>query len=115
MELLLQMAGFDMAHVPYKGPAPANQDVIGRRGRLWSAGLARPCMPHVRSGKLVALARFVGIKPSPLAAGRADDFRSWGERLSRRASGLALFSSQGHPGTDHGPVPSGRFIDAPCP
>src|SRR3990167_325659 len=31
MELLQAMAGFDMTHVPYKGPAPATQDVIGNQ------------------------------------------------------------------------------------
>ena len=29
MELLQSMAGFQMNHVPYKGPAPATQDVLG--------------------------------------------------------------------------------------
>ena len=29
MELLKSMLGFEMTHVPYKGPAPATQDVVG--------------------------------------------------------------------------------------
>ena len=55
MELLQSTAGFQMAHVPYKGPAPAAQDVIGNQ--VPCGLLAGPTvLPHVRSGKLVALA-----------------------------------------------------------
>jgi tripartite-type tricarboxylate transporter receptor subunit TctC len=55
MELLQDMAGFTMNHVPYKGPAPATQDVIG--GQVACGLLAGPTvLPHVRAGKLVALA-----------------------------------------------------------
>ena len=55
MELLQAMAGFTMNHVPYKGPAPATQDVIG--GQVACGLLAGPTvLPHVRAGKLVALA-----------------------------------------------------------
>ena len=55
MELLQSMAGFEMTHVPYKGPAPATQDVIG--GQVPCGLLAGPTvLPHVRSGRLVALA-----------------------------------------------------------
>lgn len=54
MELLLATAGIDMIHVPYKGPAPAMQDVIG--GQVACGLLAGPTvLPHVRSGRLVAL------------------------------------------------------------
>ena len=55
MELLQHMAGFEMAHVPYKGPAPAAQDVIGNQ--VPCGLLAGPTvLPHVRAGRLVALA-----------------------------------------------------------
>jgi tripartite-type tricarboxylate transporter receptor subunit TctC len=63
MELLLNMAGFDMSHVPYKGPAPAANDVIGNQ--VPCGLLAGPTvLPHVRAGKLVALA-VSGNKRSP--------------------------------------------------
>jgi len=63
MELLLSMAGFEMAHVPYRGPAPATQDVIGNQ--VPCGFLAGPTvLPHVRAGKLVALA-VSGSKRSP--------------------------------------------------
>ena len=55
MELLQHTLGFDMQHVPYKCPAPAMQDVLG--GQVPCGLLAGPTvLPHVRSGKLVALA-----------------------------------------------------------
>ena len=55
MELLQHTLGFEMQHVPYKGPAPAMQDVLG--GQVPCGLLAGPTvLPHVRSGKLVALA-----------------------------------------------------------
>jgi tripartite-type tricarboxylate transporter receptor subunit TctC len=55
MELLLNMASVDMAHVPYKGPAPATVDVVA--GQVPCGLLAGPTvLPHVRAGRLVALA-----------------------------------------------------------
>jgi tripartite-type tricarboxylate transporter receptor subunit TctC len=63
MELLQSMAGFDMTHVPYKGPAPAMQDVIG--GQVACGFLAGPTvLPQVRAGKLMALA-VSGSRRSP--------------------------------------------------
>jgi tripartite-type tricarboxylate transporter receptor subunit TctC len=54
MELLQSMAGFNMVHVPYKGPAPAMQDVLGNQ--VPCGLLAGPTvLPQVRAGKLVAL------------------------------------------------------------
>jgi len=55
MELLMATAGISMEHIPYKGPAPAAQDVIG--GQVSCGFLAGPTvLPHVKSGRLVALA-----------------------------------------------------------
>ena len=55
MELLLSMSGMAMTHIPYKGPAPATQDVLA--GQVECGLLAGPTvLPHVRSGRLVALA-----------------------------------------------------------
>ena len=54
-ELFKSVAGIEMTHVPYKGPAPAMQDVIG--GQVDCGFLAGPTvLPQVRAGKLVALA-----------------------------------------------------------
>ena len=54
-ELFASTAGISMTHVPYKGPAPAMQDVMG--GQVECGFLAGPTvLPQVRAGKLVALA-----------------------------------------------------------
>lgn len=55
MELLQDMGGFEMNHIPYRGPAPATQDVLA--GQVPCGLLAGPTvLPHVRAGKLVPLA-----------------------------------------------------------
>ena len=63
-ELFKAAAGIDLAHVPYKGPAPAMQDVIG--GQVDCGFLAGPTvLPMVRAGRLTAVA-VSGAKRSPL-------------------------------------------------
>ena len=63
-ELFSTRAGVQMLHVPYKGPAPAMQDVMG--GQVDCGFLAGPTvLQHVRSGRLVALA-VSGSRRSPL-------------------------------------------------
>ena len=65
MELLQSMAHFEMNHIPYKGPAPAAQDVIG--GQVPCGLLAGPTvLPFVRAGKLVALAVSGGTRSPTL-------------------------------------------------
>jgi tripartite-type tricarboxylate transporter receptor subunit TctC len=65
-ELFKTVAGIEMTHIPYKGPAPAMQDVIG--GQVDCGFLAGPTvLPMVRAGKLVALA-VSGAKRSLLLA-----------------------------------------------
>ena len=55
MELLKQMGGFDMMHVPYKGGVPAITDTIGGQVPLMYADLVA-ALPHIQSGKLRAIA-----------------------------------------------------------
>ena len=55
MELLKAMAGIDLVHLPYKGSTPAMADLLGGRVSLM-LDAAVTSMPHVKSGKLRALA-----------------------------------------------------------
>lgn len=54
-EMLNAMAGLDLVHVPYKGSAPAQQDVIGGRVPLLFDVLFSS-MPFVKDGRLKVLA-----------------------------------------------------------
>ena len=62
-EMLNSMAGIRMQHVPYKGVAPAINDVIGGQLPILFASLPS-ALQHIRSGKLRALA-VSGAKRSP--------------------------------------------------
>ena len=53
-ELLNQAAGTKLVHVPYKGSAPAVQDLIGGQTHLL-VDVASVLLPHVQSGKLKAI------------------------------------------------------------
>ena len=55
MELLKQLGGFDMQHVAYKGGVPAITDTIGGQVPMMYADLVA-ALPHIRSGKLRAIA-----------------------------------------------------------
>ncbi|MEJ8824753.1 tripartite tricarboxylate transporter substrate binding protein [Variovorax humicola] len=53
-ELFKQQAGVDVLHVPYKGTAPALNDVMGGAVPLMFSNLPGT-LPFIKSGKLVAL------------------------------------------------------------
>jgi tripartite-type tricarboxylate transporter receptor subunit TctC len=54
-ELLKATTKIDIVHIPYKGAGPVMQDLVGGQVQMFFAGMP-PAMPHVRSGKLRALA-----------------------------------------------------------
>jgi len=55
MELFKSMAGIDVQHIPYKGSSPALTDLIGGQVAVFIGNMP-PTVPHIKSGKLRALA-----------------------------------------------------------
>jgi len=55
MELFKQQVGSFMVHIPYRGIAPAFNDLIGGQTQAMFPGLAA-AMPHIRSGRVRPLA-----------------------------------------------------------
>ena len=64
-ELFKVMAGVQMTHIPYKGSAPALQDLIGGQVQLMFDNLP-PSLPHIKAGKLRALAVTSATRSSAL-------------------------------------------------
>ncbi len=52
---LNSLTGIDLQHVPYKGAAPATNDVLGGQIPFAIVGMA-PVLPHIKAGKLVPIA-----------------------------------------------------------
>ena len=71
-ELFKGTAGIDVVHVPYKGQAPATTDLLG--GQItYMFNNPITALPHIRSGKMRALAvstaaRFSGLPDVPTVA-----------------------------------------------
>ncbi len=110
LELLKAKAGIDIKHVPYKGSAPAIQDVMaGQVDMMFDTTVVAG--PHVESGKLRALAvssahrvpNMPRCRPSPRAAcpatrsclGRRSSRRP--ERRSRSSTGSTPRSRRSSP------------------
>jgi tripartite-type tricarboxylate transporter receptor subunit TctC len=71
-ELFKMTAGVDLLHVPYKGAAPAVNDLVGGQVNVIFADVAA-ILPHVKSGKARALGigsakRFEGLPEVPTIA-----------------------------------------------
>ena len=78
-ELFKVMTGVQMTHIPYKGSAPALQDLIGGQVQLMFDNLP-PSLPQIKAGKLRALAVTSATRVAG-AARRADDRRVRAARL----------------------------------
>jgi tripartite-type tricarboxylate transporter receptor subunit TctC len=64
MELLQRVAGISLNHIPYKGGAPALQDVLAGRVPVMFSAISTS-IPYIRAGKLVPLATG-SLERSPL-------------------------------------------------
>jgi len=71
-ELFKMMAGVDLLHIPYKGAAPAVNDLLGGQVNILFGDVAA-VLPHVKAGKVKALGigsarRFGGLPDVPTVA-----------------------------------------------
>jgi len=64
-EVFNSRAGVDILHVPYKGSAPAIADLIGGQVSIMYDTVAS-CLPHVKAGKIRALAVATAKRSSAL-------------------------------------------------
>jgi tripartite-type tricarboxylate transporter receptor subunit TctC len=55
MELILKNKGVDIVHVPYRGSAPAMNDLLGGQVQIMLNGVS-PTISHIKNGKLKVLA-----------------------------------------------------------
>jgi tripartite-type tricarboxylate transporter receptor subunit TctC len=93
MELLQQLAGFEMQHVPYKGGVPAITDTIGGVVPVMYSDLVA-ALPHIKSGKLRAIAigspQRVSVVPDVKTISeqgiKGYDAVSWGGLLAPRGT-----------------------------
>jgi tripartite-type tricarboxylate transporter receptor subunit TctC len=82
MELFMQQTGIQMTHIPYKGAAPAVQDLLGGQVPAMFLDLATG-RPHILSGKIKALgvASPKRIAPLPevptIAESGVSGFEAW--------------------------------------
>jgi tripartite-type tricarboxylate transporter receptor subunit TctC len=74
MELLAKQEGLVLTHAAYKGEAPGATDLIGGQIAVFAGGSLGAFMPHVKSGRLKALA-IAGETRSPAAP----EVPTWGE------------------------------------
>lgn len=63
MEMLMQLAGLKMRHLPTTGGAPAMTAVLGKHAAMWNSPPA-VAAPHLAAGKIRALAHY-GAKRLP--------------------------------------------------
>ena len=93
-ELLKQMTGVDIVHIPYKGGGPAMIAAMGGQTQL-IIGTSVGLLPHVRSGKLRAIALTSA-------------------KRTTAAPEIPTFAESGVPGYEHEPW-NGMFAPAKMP
>jgi tripartite-type tricarboxylate transporter receptor subunit TctC len=96
-EMFKMVAGIDMVHVPYKGGAPATTDLMGGQVSVMFNNVIT-AVPHVKSGKLRALAVTTAKRSSALpdipttaeAGYAAAESSSWQGIVTRTGAGAAV-------------------------
>ena len=97
-ELLKLRAGIDLVHVPYKGAGPGQTALLAHEVDMMFNGLP-PALPHIKSGKLKALAvggakRSALLPDMPTVAESGLDFNTtgWYGILAPRATSRPLIA-----------------------
>jgi len=91
-ELLKQVTGIDMVHVPYKGAGPAVQDLVAGQIPVAFVALAT-ALPHARTGKI----RILGVV-EPTRSRLAPDVPTVGESVPGYAMPFSWFGFFGPAG-----------------
>ena len=109
-ELLNEGAGISLQHVPYKGDAPALQDVLGGRIEVMVANLPG-AIEHVRAGKLRPIA-VTAAQPLAPPSGRPHGAGA-GRHPVRRERVVPVLRAGRHPGRPDGRAGPARSA-RPC-
>ncbi len=83
------LTGMPLLHVPYKGSGPLTTDLLGGQIQM-SFDTITPVLPHIKGGKLRALAVTTAKRSSALAR-RADARRGRASRASMQGPGSACW------------------------
>ena len=98
METIKHATGIDLMQIPYKGGGQAIGDVVSGQVKVGVLGMA-PALPHIKSGKLVALAVTGGQRVAAVAR-RADS--GGGGRAGLRDRAMAgNVGARRHAARDH--------------
>ena len=93
MELFKQQMGAFMLHIPYRGIAPAFNDLLGGQTQAMFGGGAGGALPHLRSGRVRTLAVTGRARGDQLK--EAPTLGSPASRASTRCSGTARSARRG--------------------
>lgn len=94
-ELLKLTVGIDMVHVPYKGAAPCVTDLLAGQIQLAFEAMA-PLLPHVKAGKLRALA-VMSDKRTPVLPALPTIAEATGHRGLSAGTWYGIFAPAGTP------------------
>ena len=96
--MFTQLTGTDILHIPYKGSAPAVTDLLAGQTNMMFDNIPS-ALPHIKSGKLRALATTGATREAARPADRGGG-RGQGLRVGRlvRPHGAGRDAARHHPG-----------------